>query len=600
MVAGAGSGKTTSLIKALDKIRETRGADLRARGQQVACITYTEIAVSEIRQEVGNDDLFHVSTIHSFLWTVIKPFQTDIKEWVKCQLQKSICDALNTISNSATRQPKRDKAKEQLTHCEQQINKLKAITDFRYGTGSNYAEGILGHSDVLKIGPDFIGKHTLMKTVLKQRFPIILVDESQDSSPPFVNALLEVAHCHSGEFCIGFFGDPMQKIYSQGIGEIPTKSGWTTLTKQENFRCPPAVLRVINKIRAESDDLQQTNGRSTLVGNIETESEGTARVLIVPAVSNRMERLKVVRNWLARSDNDEGWTTDGEDSKLKVLVLVHRSAASGLNFANLYSALNDKACEKIKAGLVDGTAWVVRPFLSYILPLVAVHEEGRTFEVMQLLRKHSPRLQPSAVVEVSMATLLDDLRNQVDSLVKLFRPEGDTRIGEVVKFIVDSRLAEIDSCFAELIHDYMESAGAPTEKTNDNSGLRFMHCRAAELIGYQKYIEQYSPFATQQGVKGAEFEKVLVIIDTRGDQYSLFSYEKYFGVKGLSDKDQENRNEGKDSVIDRTRRLFYVCCSRALSDLAVVIFAEDCDEMCSAVSGKGFFRQDDVTVLRGI
>lgn len=48
MVAGAGSGKTTSLVKALDHLARTRGADLRRRGQQIACITYTEVAVGEI------------------------------------------------------------------------------------------------------------------------------------------------------------------------------------------------------------------------------------------------------------------------------------------------------------------------------------------------------------------------------------------------------------------------------------------------------------------------------------------------------------------------------------------------------------------------
>jgi DNA helicase-2/ATP-dependent DNA helicase PcrA len=31
---------------------------------------------------------------------------------------------------------------------------------------------------------------------------------------------------------------------------------------------------------------------------------------------------------------------------------------------------------------------------------------------------------------------------------------------------------------------------------------------------------------------------------------------------------------GKETAIDRTRRLFYVCCTRALKDLAVVLFTQ--------------------------
>lgn len=92
MVAGAGSGKTTSLVKALAQIERTQGPALRRNGQQVACITYTEVAVEEIRGDVGNDELFHVSTIHSFLWTVIRPFQNNLREWVSNRLREKIAE----------------------------------------------------------------------------------------------------------------------------------------------------------------------------------------------------------------------------------------------------------------------------------------------------------------------------------------------------------------------------------------------------------------------------------------------------------------------------------------------------------------------------
>jgi DNA helicase-2/ATP-dependent DNA helicase PcrA len=43
----------------------------------------------------------------------------------------------------------------------------------------------------------------------------------------------------------------------------------------------------------------------------------------------------------------------------------------------------------------------------------------------------------------------------------------------------------------------------------------------------------------------------------------------------LSERDGQNIAGGKESVLDRTRQLFYVCCSRAVKDLAVVLFAPD-------------------------
>ena len=44
MIAGAGSGKTTSLVKALDYIAKTQGERLKRQSQRVACITYTKVA----------------------------------------------------------------------------------------------------------------------------------------------------------------------------------------------------------------------------------------------------------------------------------------------------------------------------------------------------------------------------------------------------------------------------------------------------------------------------------------------------------------------------------------------------------------------------
>jgi DNA helicase-2/ATP-dependent DNA helicase PcrA len=63
-----------------------------------------------------------------------------------------------------------------------------------------------------------------------------------------------------------------------------------------------------------------------------------------------------------------------------------------------------------------------------------------------------------------------------------------------------------------------------------------------------------SPFAAQQGIKGAEFEKVIVVVDDQEGRTNTFSSGKYFGVTEPSNTDRANTAAGKDSVIDRTRR----------------------------------------------
>ena len=120
----------------------------------------------------------------------------------------------------------------------------------------------------------------------------------------------------------------------------------------------------------------------------------------------------------------------------------------------------------------------------------------------------------------------------------------------------------------------------------------FLGCRAAEFWGYLSYLTEQSPFSTQQGIKGTEFERVLVIADDGESNHFQFSYDKYFGIKELSDTDRKNLAEGKDTQIEHTRRLFYVCCTRAMKDLSG-------DFVCQRRRGGGTSGQSNETVSRG-
>jgi DNA helicase-2/ATP-dependent DNA helicase PcrA len=217
MVAGAGSGKTTSLVKALDHIRKTRGAKLRRRGQRIACITYTEIAAREISLDVGAEQLFHVSTIHSFLWTIIRPFQEDIRAWVTRRLHEKIGERTEKLGNPSMRPAPRARAEEDIARYRQQLAALPRVPGFAYRTGSDYSKGILGHSDVLKMVPELLKEKALFRTIMAQRFPFVFVDESQDTEPQFVEALRAVDRQQPKTFCVGFFGDPMQQIYFRWV-----------------------------------------------------------------------------------------------------------------------------------------------------------------------------------------------------------------------------------------------------------------------------------------------------------------------------------------------------------------------------------------------
>jgi DNA helicase-2/ATP-dependent DNA helicase PcrA len=163
-------------------------------------------------------------------------------------------------------------------------------------------------------------------------------------------------------------------------------------------------------------------------------------------------------------------------------------------------------------------------------------------------------------------------------------PSGTTTVLEVLQFVKQSKLFEIDNRFDPYIAVATGSTGdaVPADGDDEEDGkwkanaLReFLGAPAAELWGYRRYISDETLFSTQHGTKGDEFERVLLVLDDEESNYNLYSYEKLFGLKPLSDKDLENQESGKETVVERTRRLFYVCCSRSFKDLAIILFTAD-------------------------
>ena len=115
-----------------------------------------------------------------------------------------------------------------------------------------------------------------------------------------------------------------------------------------------------------------------------------------------------------------------------------------------------------------------------------------------------------------------------------------------------------------------------------------------QLEKYAECISDKSPFGTHQGIKGLQFPRVMVILDDNEARGFMFSYEKLLGAKALTNTDQKNRLEGKETSVDRTRRLFYVTCSRAQRSLAVIVRTKEADKVASHMSSVGWFEDQEV------
>lgn len=598
MIAGAGSGKTTSLVKALNHIITTKGSVLKRQGQQIACITYTEIAAKEIWNDVENVALVHVSTIHSFLWTIIRPFQKDIKKWVVNNIYLKILELENTIANYGARVQQRTKEKDakKLEKLKTTVLSIGEVLYFNYGTGSNYLKGILGHDDIIKLVPALIQSNARLKAIISQKYPYVFVDESQDTFPNIVSAFITIDKEHGGKFCLGFFGDPMQKIYPTGVGEIPTEEGWETIKKPENFRCSKSVLDLINLIRKQSDGLEQTGGRVENINGNPAFVQGSAQIFILPVDEHRIENLNKIKDWCSKKFDDDSWN---DDRKVKIFVIVHRMAANRLGFPNLYSAMNDDAPSSFKDGFLDGTSWPLKPFLNFILPLVQKNNEDKKFEVVSIARANSPKLMGENLKSPELSKNMKAIKQAIDILSEMMKEDSKATILDVLKHVQENELAIFDSRIVDHMYDAIKleevlEGDAENLAIEIESMKRYFACPATELWGYRKYYESESPFATQQGVKGAEFDRVFTILDDDEGTHQQFSYDKYFGVTDLSDNDNKNIAEGKDSVVERTRRLFYVSCSRAKKDLVVVYYTEDVDKAVSKINEMGIFPTKDI------
>jgi DNA helicase-2/ATP-dependent DNA helicase PcrA len=609
MVSGAGSGKTTSLVKALAHNARKGGKDLLRRGQQIACITYTEVAEREILEDVGSSPLFHVSTIHSFLWSVASPFQNDIREWVASRIDEKVSDHQTKLAAPRTRASTKERATKEISRLNEQKKAVSDVPRFTYGVGSDYANGILGHDDIIRMVPALIAGNGLMRTVIARRFPFILVDESQDTNADVVAALKAIDLDFPGRFCLGFFGDPMQRIYMTGLGRIHKEDNWAHITKLENFRCPQRVLAVINSIRSEApeeDRIIQTRGRQVPAGDTFVPVDGYARLFVLPIDERRSERLKAVCRHLAAQEKDDGWLDEKSGDNVRILVLVHRMAAKRLGFGDLYSAMNDGAPSTFKDGFLEGSSWAVRPFLQFVLPLVEAHRAGDDFAAMNLLRRNCPLLDPESLERANISKVLGRLNDDIDTLSVMLGPTSASSVLDVMNFVRDRQLAILhDRLLEEMAGDAAVSAASQASADGDADDVSvaiasLFACPANQFWGYRKYIDDESPFSTQQGIKGAEFPRVLVVLDDEEGSYNLFSYDKYFGLAPLSEGDRKHMSEGEETVVDRTRRLFYVCCSRATQSLAVALFAQNPANAAEKIKARGIFPADQVRVFDGL
>lgn len=576
--AGAGSGKTRSLVNTLNFINKKNGKQFLEEGKKIAVITYTNAACEEIKARVEYSQLFQVSTIHSFLWDLVRNYQKDIKDWLKLTLQGEV-DELEIKEMKSSRS-----STARIRKIEQKRERIKNIQNIFYFTynpnGQNSDRNSLSHAEVIKLGSYFIENKELLQKIIICQYPVLLIDESQDTKKELIDALLSLYNNNTGKLNIGMFGDSMQRIYNDGktnLSEV-IPNDWVKPLKKMNHRSSKRVVILANSIRKNIDNIEQKYRTDA--------NEGHVYLFIKENDVNKIEYEKEVCKKMNELTGDGKWLETEESKKL---ILEHHMAASRLGFIDFFSPLYNNT--SLKDGVLDGTISEIKLFIDIVIPVCDSFNQNDKFTVSNIVKKYSPLLSKEQLEKSN--NQLKNLKITSDCIKKLvdIANISSTTGIDLIKEIISSGIFHLPSNLKEIC-EYENSEEIEDEKIK--ALFNAFSCNYDQIVKYSKYILEETSFATHQGVKGLEFPRVVVIMSDEEARGFLFSYEKLFGATEVSQTDIKNEQDGRDSSITRTTRLFYVACTRAEESLAIIAYTKDVEKVTETALENGWFKRDEL------
>lgn len=579
---GAGSGKTYSLVQVIKKVIEEFPTT------KVACMTYTNSAVKEIEERVNHQNL-NVTTIHDFLWDNIKNYQKELKKVLIELINEDGIDQIKLINDQKVEPTFFDE-----------------IEEVKYSyQGVQLPQGIISHDELLIVANRMFKNHKLLCDIIKDKFKFIFIDEYQDTHKEVVEIFLEHLNKSDKNNIVGFFGDAMQSIYDDRIGNLDDYLKTKVVTevkKIKNRRNPKLVYELANKLR--TDGIQQTHSNDENAPNMISKDE--VKLGEIKFIYSENENLEKVKEYL-------GW--DFSDFKeTKELNLTHNLNAKKGEFTNLMDIYNNDKILDYKNLIVrhlknsseilvseDDTFGQVIDKVN--LPMTRAIKEF--VEINPLLYEEAKKYKFISFRRIYLKSeiLTDDKKqdegeenkkgSKRDHLLKhLFKIQNNIKYykeGKYLEFLKETdyieylkvnkllcnikqkkilktnieELVDVDNKTIEDVINVAHDKGICLKTYNllkfqtekEYAYNRIKKVKFSEFQNVYNYLEGLTPYSTQHKVKGDEFNNVLVILDNgRWNQYNFrYLFE----------------NNGNLSVFERTQKIFYVCCTRAKENLAV-------------------------------
>ncbi len=528
--AGAGAGKTYSLIESIKYLISLQGNLLISNQQQIACITYTNIAKDEIKDRTDHHPVIYADTIHSFCWSILQHYQVKLREYIPElgeKWQKRISDSSG-------------------------VNNQYVKYDLGFPS-INDTEISLHHDDVVTLMARML-IYPKFQQLLKSKFPIVFIDEYQDTDRKLADAIVENLIDNDYGMMVGLFGDHWQKIYgSSACGLISSSKGKIVeIGKNANFRSDKKIVYCLNRMRP-----------GLLQAESNPSSEGTIKIFHSNDWSGVRRDGKGGGHW--KDDLPEEavkeyvlktkllMTADEWDmspEKTKVLFLTNNLIASEQDFRNLancffytddYLKKNDK---------------YIKFFLEVVEPTLFAYEKKQYGELLQITTKNNPQLKCQS-----------DKTAWLKCLSKALEISASGTIAEMLNLLMETQIPKVPSKIEESEKRFkklMEDSQGEMEASDVDFIERlkkFHSIRYSEVSNLNAYIEDKTPFSTKHGVKGAEFNNVLVVCGRGWNHYNWNQMLEWMDGSYPSDKQE---------VFERSRNLFYVSCSRAKHNLTLL------------------------------
>ena len=533
--AGAGAGKTYTLIKALKHLIKKHENEFIKNHKKIACITYTNVAKDEIRSRVDNHPIIVADTIHAFAWAVIQGFQ----------------------------QPLRDRMGELGEKWEVRINEAGGVNKQKVKYDLGYPkitadEIYLHHNDLIKLFASLI-RDDKFRRIFSSKYPVVLIDEYQDTNKGLADAIVETFIQTQSDSRIGLFGDHWQKIYgSEACGLIEADvDKLIVIGKEANFRSDKNIVSVLNRMRPELPQQEcNPNSQGDVIVYHTNNWQGTRRPpgpgghwggdLPVQEAHDFLEDTKGKLNSM-------GWNISPETTK--ILMLTNNVLASEQGYQTIYSTFSDN----------DDYLKLNDSYMDFLVSTVevgaAAFREHRYGSMLQAFGLRTAKIRNQADKEAWQDNMarLEHIRNNgtVGNLIDLLKVTRRPRLSP--------KLEEKEVRFEEISKVALADREPDDIKFFDKTN-RIRSIPYKEIPNLADYINDKTLYSTKHGVKGAEFENVIVVLGRGWNHYNWSAF--------LEKVNQGNVAEADRDTFERNRNLFYVACSRPRKRLCLLFTQE--------------------------